>query len=495
MFNHYDNETRLTAILRCVVDDTADAAMLQQLGPARTREEIFVSRALGKKPWAAIPPRTTLEMWLAFIAEDAAEPTPGSYTVRSCAESCIITYARRVKGATAIVPIFPPHSPYEIALAKLTGIIPVSYGVQGRPWELLINQLAEQGPRKNVTVIYGSTPRHEDGQIAPVQDLHGYDYPWPGGGGTNLWPDALPTNAITATCNGPVINIATNARVFAIPVNRNTSYWLQQDKLNKGWNGVAFSTKLPEVGDKIDYRGNMANRGDWVLNSGENDYMLCQVATAAAFEALASTYHALVAEGSTATAWTPYENICPITPGLDMLRDNGDRLVVWSGEINTAAGEIISRSAEIASYAGEQLSGPWISSLDAYTPGATPTIGAQVVYELPDPVIYRLTQAELQRALGCTKYLGVGAWKLCPGVVTVITAQLTTGEATTHYDLAPSVAEGWTFEISVGGQTVTGATGALSVATGEHSVIITATPATGAAACYIQPTLYSEVAP
>lgn len=489
MFNHYDNETRLTAILRCVVDDTADAAMLQQLGPARTREEIFVSRALGKKPWAAIPPRTTLEMWLAFIAEDEAEPAAGSYTVRSCAESCVITYARRVKGATAIVPIFPPHSPYEIALAKLAGIIPVSYGVQGRPWELLLNQLAGQGPRENVTVIYGGTPRHEDGQITPMQDLHGYDYPWPGGGGVNKFNGQYEQG--TFDNSGAPINSTTRVRSDFVPIsagmytlsisgsgqalNEAFVYDSSQTFVRKVLSSPKTSCNLKVQTGESFLRFSVRRTDNTALTP--DDGALCQLE-----------------EGSTATAWEPYENICPITPGLDMLRDNGDRLAVWSGEINTGAGEIISRSSEIASYAGEQLPGPWISSLDAYTPGATPTIGAQVVYELPDPVIYRLTQTELRRALGCTKYLGVGAWKLCPGAVTEITAQLTTGEATTHYDLAPSEAEGWTFEISVDGQTVTSATGALSVAAGEHSITITATPAVGAAACYIHPTMYSEEA-
>lgn len=497
MFNHYDNETRLTAILRCVVDDTADAAMLQQLGPARTREEIFVSRALGKKPWAAIPPRTTLEMWLAFIAEDTAEPAPGSYTVRSCAESCVITVARRVKGATAIVPIFPPHDPYEIALAKLAGIIPVGYGVQGRPWELLINQLAEQGPRENVTVIYGSTPRHEDGQITPMQDLHGYDYPWAGGAGKNLF-DAYATGSENGYINdsGAVIYVAYQRASDYIKVEAGYAYTVS---LNRQASNIGFAffdenkqIVLPRI-DKprtssttVTAPSGVAYLRFWIfIDASEN-------LTA---DKMDKTFHVMMNEGTTAAAWTPYENICPITPGLDMLRDNGDRLVVWSGEINTGAGEIISRSAEIASYAGEQLPGPWISSLDAYTPGATPTIGAQVVYELAEPITVQLTPAELRRAQGCTKYLGVGAWKLCPGVVTVISAQLTTSDATTRYDLAPSTADGWTFEISVDGLTVSGAAGALSVSAGDHSITITATPAAGAATCYIHPTLYSEVTP
>lgn len=513
MINHYDNETRLTAILRCVVDDTADASMLQQLGPARTREEIFVSRALGKKPWAAIPPRTTLEMWLAFIAEDEAEPAAGSYTVRSCAESCIITYARRVKGATAIVPIFPPHSPYEIALAKLAGIIPVSYGVQGRPWELLINQLAGRGPRENVTVIYGSTPRHEDGQITPMQDLHGYDRPWPGGGGKNIFGGEKLADDMVSIVGDPSCfkgedadgkfvqysaKASTSGKILYASFDADTQYtFIIRAKQSGNTSTTNLIIKYTDNSQTyIDLPGSAAGtvyESATVSVRGKTIQHIQFVYSAGTVKLYYDQTGLFKGELS-ASQFSPYENRCPITPGLDMLRDNGDRLAVWSGEINTGAGEIISRSAEIASYAGEQLPGPWISSLDAYTPGATPTIGSQVVYELPDPAIYLLTQAELQRALGCTKYLGVGAWKLCPGVVTVITALLTTSEATTHYDLAPSEAEGWTFEISVDGQIVTGATGALSVAAGEHSVIITATPAVGAAACYIHPTLYSEEA-
>lgn len=499
MLNHYDNESRLTEILRCVVDQTADAAMLQQLGPARTREEIFISRALGKKPWAAIPPRTTLEMWLAFIAEDEAEPAAGSYTVRSCAESCIITYARRVKGASAIVPIFPPHDPYEIALAKLAGIIPVSYGVQGRPWELLINQLAERGPRENVTVIYGSTLKHEGGQITPMQDLHGYDYPWPGGGGKNLFnpnfSDTAINNVVIKLLDGKVLTVGAPTSAFdfiiglmELPAGK---YVLSGAPAGGGAGKYRLQvTDYPIVNSLGQDNGSGVT---FTLRETMKIAVRIQMYVGAPYQLAFSPMIRLSSE--TDPTWEPYENICPITPGLDMLRDNGDRLVVWFGEINTAAGEIISRSAEIASYAGEQLPGPWISSLDVYDPGTTPTIGAQVVYELAEPVIYRLTPAELQRALGCTKYLGVGAWKLCPGVVTVISAQLTTGEETDHYDLAPSEAEGWSFELSVDGQTTTGTAGALSVAAGDHSITITATPAAGAAACYIQPTLYSEVTP
>ena len=432
MFNHYDNESRLTEILRCVVDQTADATMLQRLGPARTREEIFISRALGKKPWAAIPPRTTMEMWLAFIAEDGPEPAPGSYTVRSCAESCIITYARRVKGAMAIVPIFPPHDPYEIALAKLAGIIPVSYGVQGRPWELLINQLAGQGPRENVAVIYGSAPRRGSEQITLVQDLTGGppspEHICPIFPGLSLIRD----DGSRLDVYGGTLNRESGLLISTMGiVDLSTLGWSKADYDNR--NGTVFTSSSP------------------------CPFVRWQIANVSAIS------DALVAASANGAWISEASN------------------TFWWNEASTGW-----RAVWGAANKGSTIT-EFISMLNSVKPS--------VVALLQDPITIQLSPAELQRALGCAKYLGVGAWKLCPGVMTVITVLMTTGEATDRYDLAPSTAEGWTFEIIVDGQAATGAAGALNVAAGEHSITITATPAAGAAACYIQPTLYSEVAP
>lgn len=45
-----------------------------------------------------------------------------------------------------------------------------------------------------------------------------------------------------------------------------------------------------------------------------------------------------------------------------------------------AGGAFSEEWVNIPSYAGETISEPWLSSLDEYTPGGTPTTGAQVVY-------------------------------------------------------------------------------------------------------------------
>lgn len=51
---------------------------------------------------------------------------------------------------------------------------------------------------------------------------------------------------------------------------------------------------------------------------------------------------------------------------------------VYAGTVDVVTGALKSRPY-YPSYNGETLAGPWVSSMDEYAPGATPTIGAQVV--------------------------------------------------------------------------------------------------------------------
>ena len=64
---------------------------------------------------------------------------------------------------------------------------------------------------------------------------------------------------------------------------------------------------------------------------------------------------------------------------------------VYGGTVDLAAQTLTVTDGQIASYAGETLPGAWISDRDVYTPGGTPTTGAQVVYKLAEPLTYSLT--------------------------------------------------------------------------------------------------------
>ena len=73
---------------------------------------------------------------------------------------------------------------------------------------------------------------------------------------------------------------------------------------------------------------------------------------------------------------------------------------VYGGTLDVKAGVLTVTHANIASYDGEAINEPWISSMDVYTAGATPTTGAQVVYPLTTPVTYQLTPTEIRSLLG-----------------------------------------------------------------------------------------------
>ena len=63
---------------------------------------------------------------------------------------------------------------------------------------------------------------------------------------------------------------------------------------------------------------------------------------------------------------------------------------VYGGSFDLLTGKLTVTHGQIASYDGETLPGAWISDRDVYAEGTSPTAGAQVVYELAEPVVYEL---------------------------------------------------------------------------------------------------------
>ena len=82
--------------------------------------------------------------------------------------------------------------------------------------------------------------------------------------------------------------------------------------------------------------------------------------------------------------------------------NNNAPVTVYGGTLDVTNGKLKVTHGYIASYAGETLSGAWISDRDVYATGNTPTTGAQVVYELApaDYQTYQLTAAQLATLAG-----------------------------------------------------------------------------------------------
>ena len=90
--------------------------------------------------------------------------------------------------------------------------------------------------------------------------------------------------------------------------------------------------------------------------------------------------------GSDSPAYEPYQ-------GRTITLPFGQ--TVYGGEVDWTTGVLTVTMAEIASYNREILPGAWMSDRDVYNPGTTPTIGAKVVYELPEPQSIQLTPQEI----------------------------------------------------------------------------------------------------
>lgn len=72
----------------------------------------------------------------------------------------------------------------------------------------------------------------------------------------------------------------------------------------------------------------------------------------------------------------------------NILSNNRD---FYGGTVDLIYGTVTEKYGLITSYNGEELPGEWISDRDVYSPGATPTVGAQVVYRLAEAYPERIS--------------------------------------------------------------------------------------------------------
>lgn len=95
--------------------------------------------------------------------------------------------------------------------------------------------------------------------------------------------------------------------------------------------------------------------------------------------------------GSTPTAYAPYQ-------GNDYTLTLPE--TIYGGTVDSATGAGSKTWGYIASYNGESLPGEWISDRDVYSPGTTPTTGAQVAYKLATPEPFKVSQVSIPSLRG-----------------------------------------------------------------------------------------------
>ena len=146
--------------------------------------------------------------------------------------------------------------------------------------------------------------------------------------------------------------------------------------------------------------------------------------------------------GSTATTYSAYVTPSVVTDTFGQTIMGGTRDLVTDKASVTWG--------YIASYNGETLTGRWVSSMDTYVAGTTPTTGAEVAYELATPTeITGLTPHEIDTLLGDNNFFadtGTTAVEYrSSGTVTTITPTLITKSITDNgtYNAADDNADGF----------------------------------------------------
>ena len=151
--------------------------------------------------------------------------------------------------------------------------------------------------------------------IEPIQDLHGYDNPWPAGGGKNLLPlkdgtYTLGGTSVTVTVNNSVISFSgTAASGGGRTVKLTDDFTLKA--------GTYF-TKTNSNGDAVIYINNAGTNA--AINTGDNRsftlaedtlvYAGVNVITGSDYAGKTAT--PMLNVGNTAEAFAPYSNKCPI---------------------------------------------------------------------------------------------------------------------------------------------------------------------------------------
>lgn len=183
----------------------------------------------------------------------------------------------------------PPRNALEAALRNAWGGGGASYEKTVGPAPIISISDAKAKPAKSLIV-----------GMEPIQDLHGYDSPWPAGGGTNL----IDVESATVSSQSVLASVSLTAGTYTLSAycTNNTSI---SGYLSVRLSGVAKGTITISSGDS-----NVRKNATFTLtDSGTYDLV---------GSGASSGYNFAVAKvqlesGSSMTTYFPYENLCPIS--------------------------------------------------------------------------------------------------------------------------------------------------------------------------------------
>lgn len=150
--------------------------------------------------------------------------------------------------------------------------------------------------------------------MGPKQDLHGYDSPWPAGGGKNLFNGTF-LQGYWAYADGTWVNSPNWITTEKIPCKASTSYTVSADAKATRWQGFVW---YDSNGDFIstDNLNSSVNIGLTKTSPSNAAYLIFNIAGYPGANdriAPSDVTHFQLEEGSASTAYSPYANICPIS--------------------------------------------------------------------------------------------------------------------------------------------------------------------------------------
>ena len=238
-----------------------------------------------------------------------------------------------IRGETGITPNFTigtveTLAPTEDATATITGTAEnpiLNLGIpQGKTGEVSYEDLSSLLPRETVNGDIVSIP---DGQsvipveslkvaLEPIQNLHGYDKPWSGGAGKNKFPISDWFTAFSTAVNNLLVgdtSVLLPAGTYTLSfdyytedITSNVSFWrIYSEQVTYcdttkqiGYGGMGLSLPTSWTNKVVTFT--TTQDGWFAIDNGQ----------------LRGGVHyrnIQLESGSSATAWTPYSNICPIS--------------------------------------------------------------------------------------------------------------------------------------------------------------------------------------
>jgi len=175
---------------------------------------------------------------------------------------------------------------------KMSGLVPpvppVIKRVTGNPVEFTDG--ADAPLLKCVTEIHGS------------QDLHGYDKPWVGGSGKNKFDSTL------------MVNPASSAKWVQVTLKANTAYTVSSNIPNSYTSAYIFAIAGTDTSSVTSGTNGVGSGRPQYITTGEDGIISFGYRTNGASGSLnLDDYTYQIEEGSTATSYSPYSNICHIT--------------------------------------------------------------------------------------------------------------------------------------------------------------------------------------